>query len=90
MKKIDDTFSKRSFRAYHSKINPSFLCCLGEGLKLGRFNIQVISDEPGARIPWRDINFPNVGALAELPNQGMLPGPSTDDHYLEQLFILRW
>ena len=85
MKTVNDALSQRRLRPDNHQLNTFFMGKFNQFLYIARASIKVAGNLSRAGITRGGINLFNPGALGQLPDQGVLPGPTTNDQYLQFL-----
>ena len=79
MKAVNNAVSQWRLRSDNDKLDALFPGGFGQSLYVTGANIQVPGDLSRTGIARRDVKLFNLGALGQLPDYGMLPGPAPND-----------
>jgi len=86
-KAVDNALGQRPLRPDDDQFNALLLSYFSQRLDVSRLDIQVDGDLSRAGVARSGINLFNLGALGQLPDQGMLPGPAPDNQYLYLIYL---
>ena len=78
---VYNTASQRYLGTDYYQLNTLFPGYTGQPLNVIRIDIQVMAKLCRTGITRSGINLVYLGALSQLPDQGMLPGPTPDNQY---------
>jgi hypothetical protein len=81
-KLVGNTLRQRRLRTDNGKVNLTVFGYPDQRLNIGRVDINVMGKLSRAGVTRSDKNLLDLAALGELPDQGMLPAPTTDNQYL--------
>ena len=79
LKLVHDAFGERPLRADHGEVNAVLLGKGDEGGDVGGADGDVVGDGGGAGVAGGDEDFTGLGALRQLPDDGVLPGARADN-----------
>ena len=84
---VNNAVSQCRLRSDNDQLNTLFLGYFSQSFYVARADIQVSGDLSRTGIARRDVNIFNLGALGQLPDDGMLPGPTPNNQYLQSLLL---
>jgi hypothetical protein len=76
---VGNALRQRRLRANNRKVNLMVFGCPDQRLNISGGDIKVLGNLGRASVPRRDKNLLDLTALGQLPDQGMLPAPTTDN-----------
>jgi hypothetical protein len=76
---VNDAISQRCLGPDDDEVNLLVLGCRYQRLNIGRADIEVLGSLSRAGITRSNVYFLNFRALGQLPDEGMLPSPTTNN-----------